>query len=366
MRRSTAPFLLAILALSGSAPAWAAGFATPTSVTALSEGGATVADGQPVSSLGDNPAAMVFFPGNRAALEVLAQRPSYKYAGPGGSIGAQTQTSILPNLFYSHRFSALPLSAGVAITSPYSIRDTWAPGALGSNSPYLKNSLRVLDISPSVAYLLLPDLSVGVGLDYYQTLGGHFGPVSANGGGVGGNFSLFYTTETLNAALSYRSPVSISAGGGHLDLPGRVQAGLRYRWTKAFATELDVDWTDWSNAQLPYYGSLHWKSSLAYRLGLSYHLNQDLALRAGIAHEGNPSRSDAVGVAIPATSSNLAGFGLGIGLGPWHYDIAAAYAFSGSTGLSAYTLPGSGGFSVAPGSYKASAFTFGAGISRSF
>ncbi len=365
MRRSTAPLFLALLALTGSGSAWAAGYTVPTSVAALSEGGATLADGEPVSSLADNPATMVFFPGNRAALELLAQRPSYTYAGPDGSVGAQTNTNILPNLFFSHRFSALPLSAGIAITSPYSIRDTWAPGALGSSSPYLKNSLRVLDINPSVAYLVLPDLSVGVGLDYYQTLGGHFGPISANGGGVGGNVALFYTTETLNAALSYRSPASIAAGGGHVDLPGRVQAGLRYRWTKAFATELDVDWTDWSNAQLPYYGRLHWKSSLAYRLGMSYHLNQDLAVRAGIAHEGDPSRGDAVGVAVPATSSNLAGFGLGIGLGPWHYDIGAAYAFSGSTGLGAYTLPGSG-ITVAPGDYKASAFTFGAAISRSF
>lgn len=44
MRRSTAPLFLALLALTGSGSAWAAGYTVPTSVAALSEGGATLAD----------------------------------------------------------------------------------------------------------------------------------------------------------------------------------------------------------------------------------------------------------------------------------------------------------------------------------
>lgn len=68
MRRSTAPLFLALLALTGSGSAWAAGYTVPTSVAALSEGGATLADGEPVSSLADNPATMVFFPGDRKSV----------------------------------------------------------------------------------------------------------------------------------------------------------------------------------------------------------------------------------------------------------------------------------------------------------
>jgi long-chain fatty acid transport protein len=354
-----------LLELAGVGLAAANTFSAPTGAAALSEAGAVVADGQPVSNYSYNPAGMAFFPGSRAALEILAQRPSYTFDGGGTSIGGQTKTNILADLYYTHRFDQMPLAVGIGITSPYIAHNTWAAGTLGSSNPELQTQLRIIDINPSVAYLLLPDLSVAVGLDYYQSIGGKFGPLSANGGGVGGRIGLLYSTEGYNVGLSYISPASISAGGGKISLPGKLQAGLRYRWTPSFATELDVDWTDWQNSQLPYYGNLGWKSTLAYRVGLSYHLNQDLEIRGGIAHEDSPAGGQAVQLAVPATASNQAAFGLGIGLGPWHYDIGAAYALSGTAAGVAYPLLGSS-VTVPAANYKASQFTFGFALARSF
>ena len=348
--------VLVTLGLLVAAQSHAAGFAAPTSVVGLSEAGATVADGGPVSSFADNPADMVFFPGTRVGLDILATRPAYKVDNGSSSIDASSNLQILPDLFVTHRFNDLPLAVGLGITSPYSINATWPAGTFPGQSS-LKNDLRIIDVNPGVAYLLLPNLSVGVGLDYYQALSATFGPNSGTGGGVGGNVGLFYTTERFNAGLSYRSAASVSSGGGSIDLSSRVQAGVRYRFTPRFASELDVDWNDWSNARLPGYGSLGWKSALAYRLGLSYHLNQNLELRGGLAHEGSPGNSSSFDAAVPGTSSNLASFGLGIGLGAWHYDIGASYALSGNT-TSYYP-----GFA---GTYKASIFNFGAAISRDF
>ncbi len=344
-------------------PVWAGAFTVPSSVAALSEAGALVADSQPVSSYAVNPAGMAFFAGNRGALEILATRPTVTFQGPTGDIGAQNNTGILADLYLTHRFSSLPLSVGLGITSPYYFHNNWAADTLPTDNPALQNQLRIIDIDPSVAYLLLPDLSVAVGLDYYQSLGGKFGTLGGNGSGVGGHVGLLYSTEGYNIGLSYRSPASLSAAGGKIQLPGKLQAGLRYRWTPSFATELDVDWTDWQNAQLPYYGDLGWKSSLAYRLGLSFHLNQDLEIRGGIAHEGSPAGGQAIQLAYPATSSNLAAFGLGIGLGPWHYDLGASYVFSGSAGGSSFS---GGGFSIPAASYKSSNFLVGVGLSRRF
>ena len=365
--RKTALFLslTGILACTASVPAFANAFSAPTGAAALSEAQAVVADAQPVSNYSYNPAGMAFFAGNRAAFEVLAQRPSYNFSGPEGSTGGETKTNILADLYFTHRFDSMPLALGIGITSPYILHNAWAPNTLSTTNPYLQSQLRIIDINPSVAYLVLPDLSVAVGLDYYQSTGGHFGPISADGGGVGGRVGLLYSTEGYNIGLSYISPASISAGGGKIELPGKVQAGFRYRWTPSFATELDVDWTDWKNAQLPYYGNLGWKSALAYRVGLSYHLNQDLEIRGGIAHEDSPAGTQAVQLAAPATASNLASFGLGIGLGPWHYDIGAAYALSCSASGAAFSSPDTS--TVVPaGSYKASNFTFGVAIARSF
>ena len=348
---------LVTLGLLVAAQSHAAGFAAPTSVVGLSEAGATVADGGPVSSFADNPADMVFFPGTRVGLDILAMRPTYTVNNSNVTYDASSNLQILPNLFVTHRFNDLPLAVGLGITSPFSINNTWPAGTFPTQSLPLKNDLRIIDVNPGVAYLLLPNLSVGVGLDYYQTLSATFGPNSGNGGGVGGNVGLFYTTERFNAGLSYRSAANISSGGGSIDLPSRVQAGVRYRFTPRFATELDVDWNDWSNAQLPGYGSLGWKSAMAYRIGLSYHLNQNLEFRGGLAHEGSPTNGASINAAVPGTSSNLASFGLGIGVGAWHYDLGASYALSGST-TSDNPIYG--------GNYKASTLNFGAAISRDF
>ena len=347
---------LVALGLLVAAQSHAAGFSAPTSVVKLSEAGATVADGGPVSSFADNPADMVFFPGTRVSLDILATHPTYTVDNSNGTYDASSNLQILPNLFVTHRFNDLPLAVGLGITSPYSFNNIWPAGTF-PGQPLLKNDLRIIDVNPGAAYLLLPNLSVGVGLDYYQTLSATFGPNSGNGGGVGGNVGLFYTTETFNAGLSYRSTASISSAGGNISLPSRVQAGVRYRFTPRFATELDVDWNDWSNAQLPGYGSLGWKSAMAYRVGFSYHLNQNLEFRGGLAHEGSPSNGSSIDAAVPGTSSNLASFGVGIGLGAWHYDIGASYALSGNA-TSYYP-----GFA---GAYKASTFNFGAAISRDF
>ncbi|MHB8116384.1 MAG: OmpP1/FadL family transporter [Acidithiobacillus ferrivorans] len=349
---------LVALGLLVAAQSHAAGFAAPTSVVGLSEAGATVADGGPVSSFADNPADMVFFPGTRVGLDILAMRPAYKVdnSNGSGSIDASSNMQILPNLFVTHRFNDLPLAVGLGITSPFNTNNTWPAGTF-PGQPLLKNDLQIIDVNPGVAYLLFPNLSVGVGLDYYQTLSASFGPNSGSGGGVGGNVGLFYTTERFNAGLSYRSAASISSGGGSIDLPSRVQAGVRYRFTPRFATELDVDWNDWSNAQLPHYGSLGWKSAMAYRIGLSYHLNQDLEFRGGLAHEDSPTSGSSIQAAVPTASSNLASLGVGVGLGPWHYDLGASYAISGNTSSYNQTFPGT---------YKASTLNFGAAISRDF
>ncbi len=338
-----------------AAQSHAAGFAVPTSVVGLSEAGATVADGGPVSSFSNDPASMVFFPGTRVGLDILAMRPIYKVSNRNGSFDASSNLQLLPNLFVTHRFNDLPLAVGLGITSPYRVNNSWPAGTFGTaqTTPW-KNDLQIIDVNPSVAYLLLPNLSIGVGLDYYRSLNATFGPHSGNGGGVGGNVGLFYTTETFNAGLSYRSASSI---GGGIGLPSRVQAGVRYRFTPRFATELDVDWNDWSNARLPGYGNLGWKSALAYRLGLSYHLDQDLALRGGFAHEGSPGNGSSIQAGVPAASSNLASFGVGIGLGAWHYDVGVAYTLSGNA--TSYNAD-------FPGTYKVSTFNFGAAISRDF
>ncbi|CDQ11091.1 Membrane protein involved in aromatic hydrocarbon degradation [Acidithiobacillus ferrivorans] len=346
---------LVALGLLVAAQSHAAGFAAPTSVVGLSEAGATVADGGPVSSFADNPADMVFFPGTRVGLDILATHPTYTMDNNNVTYDASSNMQILPNLFVTHRFNDLPLAVGLGITSPFNTNNTWSAGTFGATQ--WKNDLQIIDVNPGVAYLLFPNLSVGVGLDYYQTLSATFGPNSGSGGGVGGNVGLFYTTERFNAGLSYRSAASISSGGGSVDLPSRVQAGVRYRFTPRFATELDVDWNDWSNAQLPGYGSLGWKSTMAYRIGLSYHLNQDLELRGGLAHEGSPTSGSSIQAAVPTASSNLASFGVGIGLGPWHYDLGASYAISGNTSSYNHRFPGT---------YKASTLNFGAAISRDF
>ncbi|MHB1581918.1 MAG: OmpP1/FadL family transporter, partial [Acidithiobacillus sp.] len=100
---------LVALGLLVVAQSHAAGFSAPTSVVKLSEAGATVADGGPVSSFADNPADMVFFPGTRVSLDILATHPTYTVDNSNGTYDASSNLQILPNLFVTHRFNDLPL-----------------------------------------------------------------------------------------------------------------------------------------------------------------------------------------------------------------------------------------------------------------
>lgn len=123
---------LVTLGLLVAAQSHAAGFAAPTSVVGLSEAGATVADGGPVSSFADNPADMVFFPGTRVGLDILAMRPAYKVDNSNVTYDASSNLQILPNLFVTHRFNDLPLAVGLGITSPFNTNNTWPAGTFGA------------------------------------------------------------------------------------------------------------------------------------------------------------------------------------------------------------------------------------------
>ncbi|MEW5789931.1 MAG: OmpP1/FadL family transporter [Pseudomonadota bacterium] len=393
MRLHTLSWGIALALLSQGAQA--SGFRLPEmSVAGMGQANAMVADDEPVSAYGYNIAGMGFHPGTRASLEMVGIKPSFKVRNANGSFDSENGSEYLPALYVTHRLKSQPLAFGLGVNTPYGLKTDWpagtftAPGALQSFVPTL-SEIRMVNVNPSVAYLLRPNLSVAVGLNYYNVFSAKLdsvgGELNGSGSGFGASLGVLYTTERFNLGLQYRSRVKVDLDGDsssgpaitQVTFPDTLQAGILYRFTPKWSTEFDVDWTGWSsfdrldistsNGTLS--SSNQWKSAMAYRLGTTYRVNDALRLRAGYAFDQTGQQDAHFSPRIPDADRHLIGLGAGLQAGAWTWDLGANYVYAASRTIDNSTPPSGpdlNGTSVYNGTYESSALLYGVSLSRSF
>lgn len=394
---SFSPLLASILAAWAS-QANASGFrVSELSVAGMGQANAVVADDQAVGNYGYNNAGMAFHPGLRLGVDAMVASPGISVSNGGNKFDSKKSKEYLPALYATYRLQDHPLAFGLGINTPFGLSTNWPQGAFpaaGAAAPTL-TQIKMVNVNPALAYLIRPNLSLSLGLNYYNVFSTKLNSIGADikgsGSGFGGSLGLLYTSERMNLGFQYRSRVKVDLNGDltptgstsqpastQITFPDMAQAGVMYRFTPQWSGEFDLDWTRWTTfdqLNIVSQGSTvatdtnQWRDTLSYRLGTAYRLNDALVLRAGYAYDPSAQPDQHFSPRIPDTTRHLLALGAGLKSGAWDLDLGVNYALGQSRKINNPAPTSStdlNGSSVYNGDYKSSALLYGVSLSRSF
>jgi long-chain fatty acid transport protein len=393
---------------------FAGGFAlTGVGSRATSMGGAFRGLADDATAMYWNPAGLGFIDNNLLDLGGTFIMPSGTWDSKGTQYTAvpgfgdkeyEAEKSLrsFPNAFIT--MAKQPkLKYGLGVYVPYGLGTTWdvyklpashtATGPLtyaaGFPENELKSSIAVIDIHPSVAYQIMPNLSAGLGLSVMYTtielgkisfnpaLGAtaYLQPISSdmsgNGIGFGANLGLLYKpTECMSIGLSGKLPSTVSMDGEaeiylwkpqpivptaakvggksdittELNLPADIGLGVSYKVMPNWAVNLDYSYTLWSSMEevkvkmetpanvlgttesiIPF----KWEDTHRISLGTEYLMGCN-SFRAGFFMDQSPIPAETQTPTLSDISTKLSGnLGYGRNLGMFYFDVNAQYIYFG-------------------------------------
>jgi long-chain fatty acid transport protein len=346
-------------------------------------GAKATAMGNAFTATADNPSAIAYNPagltnskGTNIYLGATAVIPSITYRSPTG-ISEDTEDQVFfPFHFYiSSDFGMENLVFGIGIFSPFGIGTKWdKEGLVRFNAT--ESKLDTVLINPTVAYQLLPTLSIGVGIDYMfskallknmvdQSLfGAGDGELTLEGDGDGWGFNigaLFTPNKKLSLGLTYRNRIKVDINGtaklkniapalqplfggprfktdasSSIEFPDVLSAGIAYRPTESLTLELDIEWTGWSSYdrldidledEIPLAGFVdssedkNWKDVGAIKVGIEYIATERFSLRAGYVFDKSPAPEHTLHPRLPDSDQHNISLGLGYRRKNFNIDI---------------------------------------------
>ena len=223
---------------------------------------------------------------------------------------------------------------GLSVNAPFGLATKYDP-SWGTGRLYGTTSrANSMEITPSLAYQINDQLSVGVGVRImtfkaiyksYVTLTGRNGGLEGDGIGIGASAGLTYKPDNkTEIGIGYRSAVQQDMTGDYASpisgvvspiklrvmLPDSVTVGVKRKLTDQWTVLAGYEWTNWSRVQFPVYynentgariGSLPlgYKDGWMASAGLEYAMNPNWTLRSGVAYEYSPIRDDTRGPRLP-------------------------------------------------------------------
>lgn len=350
-----------VLALGPMANASAAGFALiEHSASGLGNAFAGGAAGaEDASTVYFNPAGMRRLDGVNylAGLTIISPEARFKDRGSttntvfggaplnvnneeGGDAGP---TAYVP-IFYYSRDLGNGWSAGLGVNAPFGLTTAYDNGWVGRYHA-VTSEIKTININPSLAYSVNPDLAVGFGIsvqyidarlttaiDYGslfsispQALDGE-ADVRGDDTSLGFNLGLLWNaSDSTRIGAAYRSrikhhlkgdvkyaqpaPVAAAAQGvlnhvsgsdvdANITLPDTLSLSFHHQLSPKLALMGDVTWTNWSllkelrvnfeSGASDAVNTLEWEDAYRYSLGLSYQYSDAWTWRAGVAYDETP------------------------------------------------------------------------------
>lgn len=216
------------------------------------------------------------------------------------------------------------IRVGLAITVPFGLRTEYADNWVGRYHA-LESELKTIDISPSIAYRVNEQFSIGAGVSFQYaeaTLSQAIftgtpedGKVEITADDWGFGFNLGATYELsrdTRFGLSYRSKVKQTAEGDRelsgvgplsgtvgaeatVELPETVYLTAYHRFDPNWSLLGTARWTKWSrfdelrikfdNGSPDAVTVENWDDTWFFSLGVQYAYSPDLTLRAGVAYD---------------------------------------------------------------------------------
>lgn len=271
---------------------------------------------------------------------------------PGGDGGDAGDASFIPNLYYSRQLTN-GFVFGLGINAPFGLKTEYDADWVGRYHA-IESDLKTININPAIAYKAGSDLSVGVGVNFQyieatlsQAVNQQLACLSAGGGAAcaaitgdlsaeiegddwsyGYNFGLMYDINPgSRIGFAYRSKIKqelegdASFSGAHpffttivgvfvptdvsanVTLPESASLSLYHDINSQWAVLADATWTHWNRFQelrVDFTNPIQtdsvtiedWTNSMRYSLGLNYRHDSTWLLRAGVAFDEEPIRSD--------------------------------------------------------------------------
>ena len=352
----------------------AASLVTLTATHSLMAGGFRLPDqdafatarGEAFAATADNASAIYYNPAGLGQLRGHNLRAGFysiwfqsSYESPsGGNWESKAKINPVPQLFYAYGCEDLPLTFGLGVYAPFGLSLKW-PGDVPFRQVALEGSLNYITVNPAVAWRILPNLSLGAGLNVNRgsaflkqglapiPLGDAF-EFKGDGLSVGGNVGLqWQINSNFTLGTTYRSASTIGMDG-HINiqppasLPTRASAsldfsipesavvGLSWRPTPKWNIEADVEWTDWNNVNSLAIKSVvplpavpfNWHESYYYELGVTRYFENRWWVSAGYVFNQSAMPDKYYNPAVADVDKHFFSVGTGYHGSRWSFDVA--------------------------------------------
>jgi long-chain fatty acid transport protein len=378
-----------------------------------------VANPEMQAAIAYNPAAMSFHEGNSLALGVLFLKPDLSVNTGSGFVDSDANDTVAAPSITAHTTLSESWALGLAVNAPFGLETEWPAGTYDSQYPGgslipTKTNLKIVAFSPSVSYKFNDNVSLAGGIDIYDMREVVFNSVvnagtpgsnpavklKGEGRGAGFNLGLMVRQGKWSFGGSYHSEAHIPVEGevtspsgttdveADLDLPSRLQLGVRHQTTDKLGLEFDFTRTGWSSfdqlvVDETQYGinvttsTNNWDDANAYRLGATYDISPATQLRVGYTLDETPQEDDFYSPRIPDADRQLFSLGIGHTLSNgWTIDAGYMYVkFDDRTINSSKTTADNtallgyaetNGTSAVNGDYESSVHLFGLGVTKKF
>jgi long-chain fatty acid transport protein len=340
---------VAIAALLAAAPgAYATGFQQHTlSAAGLGLANALGADAEHVSSMAYNPAALGFQEGLHLEGGILRR---YGKLESGSASSSPKKELFVHDLYATYGDPGKPYRFGLAVNRPFRMDSDWS-GDFTETGAATRTELDLVDVSPTVAYRLRPDVAFALGADYYRALDFEYSSVGTNGeitrkgdgDAWGGTVGLMFWREGWSAALTYRTGADLDVSGSDLDhtmrLPSRARFGVKWRPNLRWSIHADVVRTGWGQYEGLEGAGVNeppkdWDATVGYRLGAMARLSDRVDLRFGYAYDAGPKDDTTFDPRSDMGNQHLLTLGFGWEGERVRYNLGYGYAISPSQEVS--------------------------------
>lgn len=338
---------------------------------AQGQAGAFTAQADNPSAIFYNPAGISQLDGTQVSVGTEFIRLETEYENVQGlKEDMQAGWEVVPNAYITSDFGTEKWTFGLGFYAPFGLSTSWKDDGL-LRYVATDTSLEMININPTVAYQLLPELSVAAGIDYYNmysyvakskfnfVIADADGELESDDDGWGFNVAGLWKPHPKHSiGLSYRSKVDLTLTGdstienipaglglpssisndvsGDLTLPSIVNAGYAFKPTDKLKLELDVYWVEWSTIDEEVVEDRNtgmtlinnpkdWDDTWIISVGGEYLVNSQLALRAGYSYQQNAVPESTFNPNVPDSDLHVIGLGLGYTID--RFTIDAAYSF---------------------------------------
>ena len=325
------------------------------------------AGGAGLGSMFWNPAAMTDYKGIQVEGTISGIFPFAKLTtdstsslSTGKTSGDIAQDVALPATYGTWQVGK-DVWLGLSVNAPFGLATKYDP-TWGTGLRYGTTTRATsMEVTPSLAYQINDQLSVGVGVRVmsfkaiYKSFISRPGGLEGDGTGIGASAGLTYKPDNkTEIGIGYRSTVQQDLTGSfthpnasfpysvytntpiklRVMLPDSVTVGVKRKLTDQWTVLAGYEWTNWSRIQFPVFYSqatgtrisslpLGYKDGWMASLGLEYAMNPNWTLRSGVAYEYSPIRDDTRGPRLPDNDR----FWLSLGAG-YKFDEKLSFDFS--------------------------------------